>query len=238
MDLGIKGEIALVTGGSRGLGRQCSLSLAREGVNVAICARGKDAISNVVEEIKQYGVNGFGIVADMTSPDSIKSLFDTVSTKFGSISILINNASTFKMNNLHDTKVVDLNNDFFVNLIAPFILSREIFKGNLKGKIINLTDWKTIRKNRFTYGLSKFAVSGLTKSLAISMAPRFQINEIALGAILPPVDVPTRRSKKINLGPMKRVGRIDEITSCIKMFLDNDFITGEKINIDGGRHIL
>ena len=70
------------------------------------------------------------------------------------------------------------------------------------------------------------------------MAPRFQINEIALGAILPPVDVPTRRSKKINLGPMKRVGRIDEITSCIKMFLDNDFITGEKINIDGGRHIL
>ena len=91
MDLGIKGKIALVTGGSRGLGRQSSLSLAKEGVHVAICARGKDAISDVVEEVKQYGVNGFGIVADMTSSDSIKELFDTVSRKFGSISILVNN---------------------------------------------------------------------------------------------------------------------------------------------------
>ena len=70
------------------------------------------------------------------------------------------------------------------------------------------------------------------------MAPRFQVNEIALGAILPPVDASSRRTKKINLGPMKRVGRIDEIISCLRMFLDNDFITGEKINIDGGRHIL
>ena len=69
------------------------------------------------------------------------------------------------------------------------------------------------------------------------MAPRFQVNEVALGAILPPADSPNRTTKNIDLGPMKRVGKISEVTSCIEMLIKNDFITGEKINIDGGRHI-
>ena len=88
--------------------------------------------------------------ADLSKEKTCLNLIKNVNQTFGPISILINNASTFKKNNLHNTKIVDLNNDFFVNLIAPLILSREIFKGNLKGKVVNLTDWKTIRKNRFS----------------------------------------------------------------------------------------
>ena len=130
MDLGIKGKIALVTGGSRGLGRQSSLSLAKEGVHVAICARGKDAISDVVEEVKQYGVNGFGIVADMTSSDSIKELFDTVSRKFGSISILVNNVGgRLGGKDLEDTSDEEFRQTVELNLFSTL---------TLKGKLTSL----------------------------------------------------------------------------------------------------
>jgi len=233
------GKNALITGSANRIGKEIAIYLASIGINVALhYNKSSDSAINTLEEIKKHKINSSMFQADLSKEKNCLNLIKNVNKTFGPISILINNASTFKKNNLHNTKIVDLNNDFFVNLIAPLILSREIFKGNLKGKVVNLTDWKTIRKNRFSYGLSKFAISGLTKSLAISMAPRFQVNEIALGAILPPVDAQSRRTKNINLGPMKRVGRIDEIISCIRMFLDNDFITGEKINIDGGRHIL
>ena len=233
------GKNALITGSANRIGKNIAIYLASIGINVALhYNKSSDSAKNTLEEIKKHKINSNIFQADLSNEINCLTLIKNVNQPFGPISNLINNASTIRMNNLQDTKVVDLNNDFFVNLISPFIISREIFKGNLKGKIINLTDWKTIRKNRFSYGLSKFAISGLTKSLAISMAPRFQVNEIALGAILPPVDASSRKPKKINLGPMKRVGRIDEIISCIKMFLDNDFITGEKIHIDGGRHIL
>ena len=124
-------------------------------------------------------------------------------------------------------------------MISPFLLSQKIHKNKKinSGKIINISDWKTARENRFSYGASKSAIAGLTKSLAVSMAPNFQVNEIAFGAMLPPVDEPNRIPQKINLGPMERTAKMSEINSCINMLLENDFITVEKIYLDGGRHI-
>ena len=108
------------------------------------------------------------------------------------------------------------------------------------GKIINIGDWRTARKKRFSYGVSKSALSGLTKSLAVAMAPNIQVNEIALGAILPPADSKVTSEKdvpKIDLGPANRLGTVNEISSAILSLINNDFITGEKIRVDGGRHI-
>ena len=159
-------------------------------------------------------------------------LTSTLEEKYGQVNISLEDGSLSPMEE-------EVKEDYFVNIIAPLIMAQKMYKNkNIKnGKIINITDWKTAREKRFSYGISKAGVFGLTKSLAISMAPRFQVNEIALGAILPPVDSLNRIPKKIDLGPMKRVGEISEVTSCIEMLLKNDFITGEKINIDGGRHI-
>ena len=69
------------------------------------------------------------------------------------------------------------------------------------------------------------------------MAPNYQVNEIALGAILPPTDDPNRELKKINLGLIERIARIEEVTGCVEMLIKNDFITGERIFLDGGRHV-
>ncbi len=108
------------------------------------------------------------------------------------------------------------------------------------GKIISLNDWRTARPDHFAYGVTKSALSGLTRTLALALAPHIQVNEIALGAILPPVDIALDRPReeiKINLGPADRMGTLNEVASAVLMLVQNDFITGETINVDGGRHI-
>ncbi len=91
MDFGIEGKTALVTGGSRGLGRQAALSLASEGVNVAICGRTQDMLDKAVAEIEATGASSIGILADVSDPDSIEPLHKQVVEKFGPIDILFNN---------------------------------------------------------------------------------------------------------------------------------------------------
>ena len=104
----------------------------------------------------------------------------------------------------------------------------------------SLNDWNTIRRSRFAYGVSKYSLSGLTKSLALELAPSIQVNEIALGAILPPSDLKTKQYNKLSdsFGPSKRMGKISEITNVIEMLINNDYITGETINVDGGRNLI
>ncbi|MAP56212.1 MAG: hypothetical protein CL697_00565, partial [Chloroflexi bacterium] len=172
-----------------------------------------------------------------SNEENCKNLIIEAEKKLGKISILINNASTFKQNTLENTSSKTLQEDLFINLVAPFILAQSLFDSEKKGKIINISDWRTARPNRFSYGVSKASIYGLTKSLAVSMAPNYQVNEIALGAILPPADDPNRELKKINLGLIERIARIEEVTGCVEMLIKNDFITGERIFLDGGRHV-
>ena len=100
--------------------------------------------------------------------------------------------------------------------------------------------WSTARPGQFAYGVSKSALSGLTRSLALALAPNIQVNEIALGAILPPANIGVDRPReqiKINLGPADRMGKLNEVADAVLMLIQNDFITGETINVDGGKHI-
>ena len=163
--------------------------------------------------------------------------------KAGSIEILINNASIFDKINLADISVDNWDRHLAINLRAPFLLAQAMqaqLGDNSHGKIINLNDWRTSRPTRFAYGVTKTALSGLTRTLALSMAPNVQANEISLGPILPPSDIPVDRARdeiKIDLGPADRMGSLNEVADAMMMLLQNDFITGETINVDGGRHI-
>ena len=170
-----------------------------------------------------------------------RNLIKKIIRKFGSLDIIINNASIFNKINFNNTTQKVWDEHFSVNLRAPFILAQELRKhlNNNPGKIINLNEWKTTRKSRFAYGVSKFALSGLTKSLALELSPSIQVNEIALGAILPPSDMNKHDYNKTsdNFGPSKRMGELSEINNLIEMLITNDYVTGETINLDGGRHL-
>ena len=205
--MNIKDKNALITGSANRIGREIAIYLSKIGVNIAIHYNKSEAKAmETLSEVKKSKVNSRIFKADLSVESETLALYDKVTEELGPISILINNASTFRKNNLESTTTEEILEDYFVNVISPFLLSQKIHKNKKinSGKIINISDWKTARENRFSYGASKSAIAGLTKSLAVSMAPNFQVNEIAFGAMLPPADEPNRIPQKINLGPMGR----------------------------------
>ena len=214
------------------------------------------------------GTEAVIIQADLEDPAQVESLASSVAEKLGPIEILVNNAAVFEQTALKDVSVNDWDRHFAVNVRAPFLLAQSMQAQlapntsgqsaagqsaagqsaagqsaagqSAAGKIISLNDWRTARPGRFAYGVTKSALSGLTRTLALSLAPHIQVNEIALGAILPPANIAADRPReeiKIDLGPADRMGTLNEVANAVLMLVQNDFITGETINVDGGRHI-
>ena len=237
------GKIALVTGAGRRVGRALALALGDSGCRVAIHYGQSEQDANETAAIlRSMGSEAITVQADLQDPIQVASLAESVSDQLGPIEILINNASIFDKTNLAETSVDDWDRHLAINLRAPFLLAQAMQAqlGDSHGKIISLNDWRTARPTRFAYGVSKTALSGLTRTLALSMAPNVQANEISLGAILPPSDIPVDRPRdeiKIDLGPADRMGSLNEVADAMMMLVQNDFITGETINVDGGRHV-
>ena len=234
-----KDKITLVTGSSKRIGGHLAYSISKTGSKVIVHYNESELEAiKTVEKINSTGGESYPIKANLENSNEITELVKIIKKKFGALDIIINNASKFNKDSLENISLEDWDRMMAVNFRAPFILAqlmKQEFKKNSIGKIINIGDWRTSRKKRFSYGVSKAALSGLTRSLAISMAPNIQVNEIALGAILSPAD--SKKVVNINLGPSNRPGTLDEVYSAIISLINNDFITGERIIIDGGLHL-
>jgi NAD(P)-dependent dehydrogenase (short-subunit alcohol dehydrogenase family) len=234
-----KNKVALVTGSGKRIGKHIAISLAKTGSKVIIhYNESEEEALKTTEIINSNGGSAYPIKANLESSNEIFMMVDSIKKKYGNLDIIINNASKFNKDTVENIEVPEWDKMMAINFKAPFILAHLMYKNFNKkniGKIINIGDWRTARKKRFSYGVSKSALSGLTKSLAISMAPSIQVNEIALGAILSPSDSKTK--VKINLGPSNRPGTLEEVYCTVISLITNDFITGEKIVVDGGLHL-
>lgn len=244
--LKVFGSTALVTGAGRRVGRAITLALAQNGANLAVhYNRSESDAAETVKLATSFGVRAESFQADLVDAGQTVKLFDDVQSSFGSINIIINNASAFSKDTLQEVSVETWESYMAVNLRAPFLLAQEMRRrlpGEETGKVISLNDWRTARANRFTYGVSKAALSGLTRSLAVAMAPNVQVNELALGAILPPADTVAETGRPAGehvskVAPAGRMGTLNEVASAVISLIENDFITGETVHIDGGRHI-
>ena len=239
-----KDKVALVTGAGKRVGRSLAIALGDTGARIAIHYRNsqKDAIKTA-EIINSMGSEAVCFQADLEDTKQVKALASDIQKQLGPINILVNNASVFDKISMQALVEHVWDRHFAINVRAPFLLAQAMqsqLSKDSAGKIININDWKTARPTRFAYGITKTALSGLTRTLALSMAPTVQVNEIALGAILPPADIPQNRPRseiKMNLGPADRMGTLNEVTDAMMMLIQNDFINGETINVDGGRHI-
>jgi len=238
------GKVALVTGAGRRVGRALALALGDAGCRVAVhYGQSEKDAKETAALIESMGSQAVTIQADLENPSEVESLAASVASELGPIEILVNNASIFDKIGLEELSPENWDRHFAINVRAPFLLAQAMQSqlGNESaGKIVNLNDWRTARPTRFAYGITKTALSGLTRTLALSMAPHVQANEISLGAILPPADVPLDRPRneiQIDLGPADRMGSLNEVADAMMLLIKNDFITGETINVDGGRHI-
>ncbi|MBM3933934.1 MAG: SDR family oxidoreductase [SAR202 cluster bacterium] len=253
MDLGISGKVALVTGGSRGLGRQCALSLAGEGVKVAICGRTRETLDKTVAELKAKGVEAIGVQADISSEADAAPLHDAVVSRLGPIDILVNNVGGSKnRSDIAGTSLGDLKATFDLNVYGGYELMRLVIphmKSQKWGRIINISSiWGREHGGNVGYMSAKAAVIAMTKHAGLSLAKDgITVNTIAPGSIDFPGGGWERYRKsnppevvqdfvKTNL-PMGRFGWPEPVGDMTAFLASTraDLITGACIPVDGGQ---
>ncbi len=252
MDLGIAGRVAIVTGGSRGLGRQAALSLAREGAHVAICARGKETLEQTTAELRALGVKALGVVADVTQAVDPQRLFDETVRALGRVDILVNNAGGSRGSDLEHSSDEEVEETFRLNLFGAMRLTRLAIPGMRErrwGRVITISSiYGREHGGGFSYMSAKAALIAATKHLALRLAKDgITVNSVAPGSILFPGGGWERFSTtqpqdvvadfiKNNL-PMGRFGWPEPVGDLVAYLASQraDLITGTCINIDGGQ---
>ncbi len=239
----LEGKTILITGAARRIGRHLAISLAKAGADIVIhFGNSLPEAQSLADEISSLGKNSWLIQADLNDPGQVPQIISEA-TKHSSLYAIINNASIFEPVSFANTSLSAWQNHLNVNLTAPFLLSQAFaasIPSGSPGRIVNLLDWRALRPggDHFPYTISKVGLAGLTRSMAVSLAPNITVNGIALGAISPPSDR-LDLSGILDSVPAGRWAELDEVTQTVLFFLDGpSFITGEIIHLDGGRHLI
>lgn len=238
----LHGKTALVTGGSKRIGRAISLTLAAEGANVIIHFRSSgDNADELKERVEGLGVKAWTLQADFLKADEYETLIARAKDTAGDLAILVNSASIFPTNTLETVDFLSLMENMQINAWTPFVLTRDFARLVGKGTVVNLIDSRVVGYdwNHVAYILSKHVLAQLTRMAAVQYAPDITINGIAPGLILPP---PGQKDEYLDrmtrTVPLKRHGYADEIAEAVLYLVKAEFVTGTTIFVDGGRHLL
>lgn len=234
-------KTVLITGAARRIGRIFALACATAGANVVIHHAHSDADAETLHsEISSLNRQAWIFKADLSDSSQAQSLIPLIN-KSTPIHYLINSAAIFESHTFDTTSLEAWNNHLAINLTAPFIISQAFAQQADSGaRIINILDWRALRPgaDHFPYTVSKSALAAMTKSMAVSLAPKIMVNGLALGAILPPSDGNATPNIVKNI-PMERWANKNEIEQALLFLLTcPEYITGEIIHLDGGRHLV
>lgn len=245
--MNIRGKNFLITGAAYRIGRLIALAIAKEGGNVIIHhGHSPELAEETKADAIALGVKAQILQANLINPDQTINIINQA-ISFGPLYGLINSAAIFESRKLEDTDLDSWNRHIKINLTAPFLLSKYFASSvgsNQTAKIINILDWRALRpgSDHLPYTISKAGLAALTQSLAIALAPNIQVNGVALGAILPPVDVDLNadiNEEILRDIPANRWADLSEVENTIIFLLGGpDYITGEIIHLDGGRHLV
>jgi len=247
--LDLSGRVAIVTGGSIGLGRQIAQGLGEMGADVVLCARKKERCEQAAAEIQQLGVRALALGCDVNNPAEVQQVVEAVLSQFGHLDILVNNAGISWGARVEDMRLEDWNKVIATNLTGTFICSQAVGKVMIKqkrGKIINIASVSGLGGappvlQAIGYHASKGGVITFTKDLACKWAMHnIQVNSIAPGWF--PTHMSERaleRSGEVFLQriPMKRLGNDDDLKGAAVFLASNasDFVTGHVLVVDGGQ---
>ncbi len=243
---GLIGRTAIVTGGSRGIGKAIVLDLARNKVNVAFnYVASKDAADDVVAEVEKLGAKTLAVKADVKNPDQAKLFVDEAKKKFGKIDFLVNNAGILKDKTLMFMSDADWKDVIETNLYGSFVLTRLMIMSFLKqnsGGIVNISSTAGLIGNagQVNYSASKAGLIGFTKALAKEVASYgVRVNAVAPGFIETDMvkTIPENKMQEaVKTIPMQRLGKPDEVAKVVTFLLSEEsaYITGQVLPIDGG----
>ena len=240
-------KVAIITGASRGIGREIAKELAMQGIKiVANYNKSEEEAIKLKEELIKQGINVEIFKADVSKRAEGTALVNYAIEKYGKIDILINNAGIDEFKVFTEETDEDWNRIINTNLYSAFMMSQEVLKSminNKKGCIINISSiWGEIGSScEVIYSISKAGMDGLTKALAKEVGPsNIRINSIAPGII--DTDMNNNLSKedinqiKNNI-PLEKIGLPKDIANCVKWLIDDEYTTGQIIGINGGWNI-
>jgi NAD(P)-dependent dehydrogenase (short-subunit alcohol dehydrogenase family) len=240
-------KVALITGGKR-IGVVVAEELARRGADVGLSfARSRAEAEDAAARVRALGRRASVERADLASPQACHTLVSSVGEALGGLDILINMASVYSRRPFAELEVEDWQAPLAVDLGAAFFCSRAaapMMRARGGGRIVNFSDW-TVTGGRpryqgfLPYYVAKAGVKALTEALALELAAdNILVNAVAPGPILAPPDLSADDLREVERAtPLGRWGGEQEIAKAILAFIDSDFITGETVRVDGGRHL-
>lgn len=240
----LQGNVAIVTGGSRGIGRATALALAAEGAKVVVnYASSRESADRVVAEIEAMGSQAIALPADVSKADQVDALVNAVMEKWGQVDVLVNNAGITRDTLLLRMKPEDWQAVIDLNLTGVFLCTRAVSKIMLKqrsGRIVNITSVAGQMGNpgQANYSAAKAGVIGFTKTVAKELATRgITVNAVAPGFIETDMTADLKAEGILQFIPLGRYGKPEEVAGLIR-FLAADpaaaYITGQVMNVDGG----
>ena len=252
MELGLKGKVAVVTGGTQGIGKATARQLAREGASVAICARNQERLDSVAAELAETGAQVLAMSADMSNAADIERFMKAVGDKFGRIDILVNNAGTSKRGAFLELTDEEWTADLELKLFGAIRCTRLAIPYMRKqggGRIVNITISGAKQPGAQSYPTSVSRAAGLALTKALSKefaADNILVNTVCIGKIKSGQH--ERRYQKESVSadryyaqlskdiPMGRVGEPEEVANVITFLVSDaaSYVTGTSINLDGG----
>ncbi len=245
--ISLSGHVAVITGASRGLGRQMAEALSEAGASVALVARNSTLLNEVAAGIREKGAVAETIVADVTDEPAAAEVAHSVTESLGGCDILINNAGINNRKSIEDFTLDEWNEILGVNLTGPFLMSRAFVPGMKEkgwGRIVNMTSIMShvSLPSRTGYSTTKAGLLGFTRSLALELAPHnITVNGISPGPFATEMNKsliqdPEKNRQFLSRLPVGRWGRVEEIGRLAVYLCSEEagFITGSDIVIDGG----
>jgi glucose 1-dehydrogenase len=241
----IAGRNALITGGAHRVGRALTLALAAAGADVFIHYNRSSAPAEETAAAAQaMGRRAVTGAANLSDPAAAAPLLDAATVALGPISILVNSASGFPTDTLEDVTLDSWRSTLDLTLATPIMLTQAFAVALTEGEtgaVLNVTDVRTATPYRthFSYIVAKGGLDTFTKAAAVALAPQIRVNAVALGVILPPPGEDAAFAQRLaaNL-PMQRPGGTDPVAAAGLALIENDFVTGETIRVDGGQHVV
>jgi 7-alpha-hydroxysteroid dehydrogenase len=238
-------QVAVVTGGGRGIGRAIALAFAEMGADVVCAARTDREIESTAEAVRAFGRRALPVRCDVTDAAQLETLAARAKEEFGRIDLLVNNAGGYPPMAFLDTDVPSWEWCVRFNLTSAFALTRACLPHMLEGNggvVLNISSaaGRIVRKGFVAYGTVKAALSFMTRQLAAEFAPRVRVNALAVGAVetsaLRPFLTDELRAQMEAMTPMRRIGTVEDIASAAVWLCSpaGGWVTGKVVEVDGG----
>jgi len=238
----IEGRVALVTGAGTRVGRVIALALGKAGMRVGVhYARSERGAREVAEQIIANGSDARTLPGDLTDPATAPRLVEHTAKVFGGLDVLVNSAAVMMRTPIGEVLVEDWDAMFALNLRAPFFLSQAAARVmGESGVIVNIADLAAFEnwKGYIPHSITKAGLVQMTRALAHALAPKIRVNAVAPGSVLLPDGWTQEQADKlISTTPLGRLGSAEDVAQAVMYLICADYVTGETIIVDGGRHV-